>query len=914
MHRRSPCRPVGRPSSLRAIVGTVLALALALPGASLAAPGSASAQGGPGGGGGAPASASLQSDGRGVRATDRRFDIEHLALDLEVDVVGRTIAGTATHTLRPLRTGLKELRLHAVGLDVSRVTVDGAQTTFRLRPEQLVIDLPAPSDPAKSHTVAITYSAAPQLGLHFRAPGPDSPDTHHEVWSQGEDEDNRWWFPTWDEPDDRFTYTGAFTVADRFTAVSNGRLTSRDAPKPGWTRWTYELTDQDLVSYLVMFAAAEYRLAQDAWRDRPVLAYGPPSRSQEALERSVARTKDMLDFMSSATGVEYPYPGYTQVFVQRFLYTGMENTTATIMEEAQLHPPELAPQRERRVEAVVAHELAHQWFGDQLTCRDWSHMWLNEGLTRFLETWWWTYAHGPEEGAHKQFAGVAYTVRAEKRGAKPLVVDFYTREGERQSHNVYSKGSAVMQGLRVLLGEADFGRAFRRYVADHQHAMVTTEDLRRSFEDTTGLDLSWYFQQWAYLAGHPVLTVKHAVDAEQGTVRIDLAQTQDVGGNVPLFVLPVDLDVSVGGAVVRRRVWLDGKEASLVLDAPAGVDWVAVDPDGGLLADIQQEQTDAEWLSLLGSGATAYSKRLAWHALSQKESASDALRQAVVTVLMDPSAHRVWRHLAADVLGGWKDDGSVAALVGALGSLAGSDGPGAGGIAQDPALQGAIAEALAEAKGNEVAGTALKVLHQRGANLLVRATALNALGAVDSEAALPLARAALKQPGGWNNSHWRYAVDILGKHGDRKDLDRLAPLRQPSMFHWTRASALRASARIANREPVGKERDAARRVVAADAEANLADLHLRGLQTVIGVLSSIGDEESVAALEGVRATSTISVIRDRITKTIEAIRTRKEKDPDGQSEDGGALTAKVKTAEDKLKDLEERLKALEETR
>ena len=132
-------------------------------------------------------------------------------------------------------------------------------------------------------------------------------------------------------------------------------------------------------------------------------------------------------------------------------------------------------------------------------------MWLNEGITAFLEDWWWDYAYGPEEGADKSFGRVLRTLGAEKKNPKPLVVDFFTREGTRKSHNVYAKGSAVISGLRAMLGEEDFGRAFRAYVAEHQHGMVTTNDLQRAFEDTTGLDLSWYFQQWAYLAGHPVL-------------------------------------------------------------------------------------------------------------------------------------------------------------------------------------------------------------------------------------------------------------------------------------------------------------------------------------------------------------------------------------------------------------------------
>jgi len=854
----------------------------------------------------------LQSDGRGVRATDRTVDIQHLALDLTVDVLGRSVAGTATHTLSPLRTGLREIRLHAVALSVDTITVDGVPTTFRVAPEQLIVALPGPSTAGATHVVEVAYSASPQLGLHYRLPGPNSPDTYPEVWSQGEGEDNRYWFPTWDEPDDRFTYTGRFTVADRFVAVSNGRLTGKEAGKPGWTAWTYALTEQDLVSYLVMFAAAEYRVVSDRWRDRPLIAYVPPDTDEATGRRAVARTGEMLDFMSSATGVEYPYPGYSHVFVQRFLYTGMENTTATVMERATLYPEALASHAQW-TESVVAHELAHQWFGDQLTTRDWSHMWLNEGITTYLEGWWWLYAHGPEEWADKIFGRVQRVLAADERGARPMVTDFFTREGDRVSANVYTKGSAVMNGLRAMLGEEDFGRAFRAYVAENQHGMVTTEDLRRSFEDTTGLDLSWYFQQWAYLAGHPVLSIKHSWDAEQGALRVDLAQTQTVGGNVPLFVLPVDLEIGTSAGIQRHRVWLDGATASIVLTLDEAPAWIGVDPDGGLTAKIEQKQSDDEWAAVVRSAAGVSARRLAWHALAQREEpANDALRAAVSGVLMDGAAHPVWRRLAVQALGAWKDEASRATLIQALGRLGGSAAEGAPGIAEDTRLQEEIGKALGKQANSAEVVAALSTLHARGGNIMVTSQALMALSAVNGDAALPLARRALESKGGHNKQGWRYAFDALGAHGDRKDLDRLARFRQPSMNHWSRSSALRASAKIAGRQEAGKARDDARAVVARDAEANLADLNLRGVQVAVGVLKQVGDLDSAKALEAARSSSTVDVIRTQMTGAIEAIRTRKETDP--EPEDAGELTAQVKKLAEALDALDAQMKDLQEKR
>lgn len=861
----------------------------------------------------APAAAdeapSFQSDRRNVVSLDRTVDIQSLTLDLTLDVKAGTVRGTATHRLRPLRTGLKEIRLHAVALDVQRVTIDGAPTTFRTLSEQLAIALPAPSEPGAEHVVAITYSAAPQLGLHVRRPGPDSPDTHAEVWTQGEDIDNRHWFPTWDAPDDRFVYTGRFTAEDRYTVISNGRLTRKEAADPGWTTWTYALQDQDLVSYLVMVAAAEYKALGREWRGRPVLDFYPPDVDEETVRRAGARVPEMLDFMSSATGVEYPYPGYSQVYVQRFIYTGMENTTATVLDRRLLYPEREEAHARPRTEAVIAHELAHQWFGDQMTLRDWSHMWLNEGMTTFLEGWWAAYAHGPEVGADKVFSRHRSVVRTDKRGAKPLVVDWHSRAGTRTNHNPYAKGAAVMQMLRVLLGEEDFGRAFRRYCTERQHTNVTTGDLQRVFEEETGLALGWFFQQWTELAGHPKLAVSHAVDAEQGTVQIDVKQTQEVGGLVPLFTLPVDLAVATDKGVERTRLWLDGEAASVVIPLDGALQFVAVDPDGGIIADIEQTQTDDEWTALLAQGDLVYARRSAFHAVSQrKKPASAGLRAAVEGFLNDGAAHPLWRRLAAQTLGKWKDDTSRATLVAALGALGGGSG-GAPGLDDDPRLQESIIDALGEGPRDDAVIAAMRAALGRARTDRVKASALQVLGKQLKDGALPDLRRALTGPPGHGQVLHHVAVNGLGSHGVAKDIRRLAPFRAGTTPHRLRSTAMYASAKIANRQATRDARKKARIPVARDAEEALGDLNLRMRQTVIGVLKLVGDSQSVAALQALQKTSTVPAIRRQVEGAIEAIRTRKDTDP---KPDDAALAAKLKKLEEQVSDLQSKLRDLEE--
>ena len=841
-------------------------------------------------------------DGRNEVSLDRTVDILSLSLDLRLDVTGGSISGSATHRVKALRTGLREIRLHAVGLDVQQVTIDGEPTPFRLLPEQLAIALPGPSDPSAELSVAVTYQATPQQGLHFRRPGPESSDTYTEVWSQGENTDNRHWFPTWDAPDDRFVYTGRFTAEERFSVLSNGRLTRRAPAEPGWTTWTYALQDQDLVSYLVMVAAGEYKALGREWRGRPVLDLYPPDADEGAVRRATERVPEMLDFMSSATGVEYPYPGYSQVFVQRFIYTGMENTTATVLYRWLLYPEREAPHAWRRTEAVLAHELAHQWFGDQITLRDWSHMWLNEGMTTFLEGWWTRYAHGPEVGADRLFRRYRSVIASDERSARPLVVDFHSRDGGRLSHNHYNKGASLMEMLRVLLGEEDFGRAFRRYSKERQHTNVDTGDLQRIVEDTTGLALDWFFQQWVELAGHPRLAVEHAIDAEEGTLRVTVTQSQEVGGLVPLFTLPVDLAVVTDAGTVRRRLWLDRAEsASVVLDLGGALQFVAVDPDGGLLADIVQTQTDVEWAAQLTQGDLHYARRSAFHAVSERKGPpSEALRAVVTGLLADGAAHSVWRRQAAATLGAWTDAASRAALVAALG------GP---GVDADPTLQEAIIDALGEGESDPDVIAAMRAIWGRAGTDQVRASALQVLGKLLTEAAAPELRRALGGAAGHGEILHYVAVSGLGAHGDRKDIQRLARYRAPSNPHRLRTTAFLASSKIAERQPSKRERERAREPIARDAERALGDLNLRMVQAAVRVLGTVGDARSIPALQALQTTSTVPAVRDAAEAAVEQIRTRKDPDP---NEDDAAITARLKTLEEQLAELQGKLQTIEE--
>jgi len=848
-----------------------------------------------------PAELSFQSEGRGPRALERAVDIEHLSLDLRIDVTGRTVAGKAIHSIRALRDGVVELRFHQVALDITEVLVDGVAARFRSDRDTVAVVLPEALAFGQSAELQFIYSAAPTTGLHFRGPGPSSPDAYHEAWSQGEDTDNRHWFPSFDDPRDRFTYEGRFTVEKSFSVVSNGVLEGQKAAEDGWVTWHFALREQDLVNYLVVVAVGPYRLVEGRWRDRPLYYHLPPDVDDQTAERVVGKTGEMLEYFSKVTGVEYPYPLYRQVFVQRFLYTGMENTTATVMDRRLFHPERVREHR-RFGEAVVAHELAHQWYGDQLTCRTWRQMWLNEGFATFFEGLWWEQAGNVDDAARRirdRFLGV---IRRDERKPRPLVLRFYNRRDSDEVSNPYSKGASVLQMLRVMLGDEVFFRGIERYTRDHQHGLVETEDFRRSMEAVSGQPLEWFFDQWVYLAGHPQLKVSQELDPGEGRLTLTIRQTQSVKGLVPRFTLPIDLTVVTAESSRRQRVWMDGLEASVVLPLDGTLRYVAVDPQGGLLAKVEQAQPLSQWLAQLGS-PDPYARLVALDALKAREGRpTPEARVAVQAILEDQSASAARRTRAAAVLGQWRDDLSVDVLLAALRVEMRTQ-------ASSSEVRLAMVRALGHALPREPVRNTLTTLLARDPVEYVRAQALRALARIEEESVRPRALAALRSPAtdGWVLQ--RAALDVLGRWGRPEDLAAVERVLVPGTAHRLRHTALHAAARVVSRQDPGEDRLALARRVARAAESMLEDNHLRTRQTAVAILDAVGDARSVVALEAVRHRDNYVPLQERARVAMERIRSRDDSLP---SPTEGELNAKVKNLQERLEDLEKELRELQQ--
>ena len=515
-------------------------------------------------------------------APDRRVDILHLALEVTPNFTNRTVAGLAMLKFAPIARPLRELRLDAVGLDVSKVTTAATVQAWQIDADALRITFNPPLPPEQEASVTITYSAEPAKGLYFRTPelGYRPEDTH--LFSQGEAELARHWYPCYDAPNEKFTSEIACTVPAGMTVLSNGRQVSRTVDEAAGTQTVRWQQDKPHVNYLMALAAGYFEGIEDSWRGIPLTFHAPVSQAG-ILRNSFEDTRDMMAFFEREIGVLYPWDKYGQVCVQDFVAGGMENTSLTILTDRTLFPDEVG--RLRSSQGLVAHELVHQWFGDYVTCKDWSHVWLNEGFATYYENLYDLEKNGRDSFLFNMLKD-AEGVLARKDDQTPIVHRTFQNPDEQFSFRAYPKGGWVLHMLRSQLGEELFRRCIRTYLERHAFGVVTTDDLNAVLEEFSGRSWDAFFDQWVYHAGTPALDVSYRWDEQSKLARVSVKQTHKVSENVLLFRFPLTLRFQGEGLIEDREVIIREASQDFEFPLPKAPAIFRVDPDCAVLAQV----------------------------------------------------------------------------------------------------------------------------------------------------------------------------------------------------------------------------------------------------------------------------------------------------------------------------------------
>jgi aminopeptidase N len=534
-------------------------------------------------------------------ARSKDYDLQNVKTHLWFDIGQKKVRGEVTETISMLRDGTENLKFDSVDLTIHSVTLDGGEAKFSTTDKELIVLLAHPSKRSEHHDVFIRYEGQPKKGVYFVLPDKNYPNRPKEIWTQGEAEDTRYYIPIYDYPNDRTTSEMLLTVPTAWTTVSNGKLLGTKDEPDGMKTWDWKQSEP-LSTYLISAVAGEFIEKQDTWRGMP-LRFVVPRGDESKIDSTFANTKQMLDTFSDYLDVRYPWAQYAQTSVNDFLVGGMENTSATTLTARGLVDPRLAGETPSGADNLDSHEMAHQWFGDLVTCKDWANLWLNEGFATYFEHFWNEQKYGEDAVAYEFWRDQGQWFRNPRLFATPIVTRDFSDSLE-NSGNIYNKGGWVLKMLRTKLGDRNFFSALHFYLETHRGQNVVTADLQKSIEQATATNVDQFFQQWIYRAGAPNYNVSYAYDDATHQIKLTVKQTQKVEGMVGLFDMPVDVEIATSAGRRTYPIEVSKAEETFTLAADSAPLMVVFDKGDKVLKTLDFKREPAALIYQLKNGET----------------------------------------------------------------------------------------------------------------------------------------------------------------------------------------------------------------------------------------------------------------------------------------------------------------------
>ncbi len=597
-----------------------------------------------------------QSHPEGRRyAPDKVADIDHIKLEISFDIPRKKIMGICTTSLAPIGTTVDRLVMDCMELTVDSVKDGrGKGLAFHHDGERLEIQFKAQLPADELTDIVVAYHGHPRVGLYFTGPDEFHPDKAVQIWTQGEDEDSRYWFPCFDYPNEKASSETITTVPEGWTVVGNGEMISAKHNKRAKTRTFHYREEIPHANYLISLACGEFVKILDEWDGIPVEYFVKPGLEEKA-RRSFKNTPDMLACFSDRFGYRYPYKKYAQVVVEDFIFGGMENIGATTLIDRVLVDDRGALDYEP--DDLISHELAHQWFGDLVTCKDWSHAWLNEGFATYSEVVYREHWKGGDDAHyHRHRAAQSYLLR-DRIERRPVVTKDYTYPMELFDQHIYEKGSCVVHMLRHVLGEEDYWRVIREYLQAFAGKTVQTVDLITTITRVTGKNLEWFFDQWLYGTGYPEYEVTYAYDGTQGVATLRVDQKQKVENKTPLFRMPVTLSFHGKNGPIQSSVLVNKSHHVFHVKLDEAPLFVRFDPGSHILKSLNFKKPPAMLKTQLEKDPDFFGRI---------EAAQGLCREGSVD-----SLNAVGRHLPKETF--WAVQAEMASALGENGSLLARD-------------------------------------------------------------------------------------------------------------------------------------------------------------------------------------------------------------------------------------------------
>ncbi|MEL7330611.1 MAG: M1 family metallopeptidase [Cyanobacteria bacterium J06560_2] len=779
---------------------------------------------------------------------DRPGQVDHIALDLAFDIPNKSYSGTCKITLTPIVNDVESLTLDAVDLKIKSVKVGNTKQDFDYDSEHLKVQLKTPTKAGKTITLVINYAVQnPQRGLYFVGPDKNYPNKPTQIWTQGEDEDSRFWFPCFDYPGQLATSEIKARVPKKFKVVSNGELVSSETE--GSEKIYHWKLNKVHPSYLMTIAIGEFEEIHDQWNEKPVNYFFEKGRKAEA-KLTMGKTPQMMATLSKWFGYDYPFSNYDQVCVSDFIFGGMENTTTTLLTDRCMIDKRAALDNQR-AETLVAHELAHQWFGDLIVINHWSQAWVKEGAATYTEVLWVEETLGKDEAFYYHLNHArAYLSEDKSRYRRPLVTHIYREAIELYDRHIYEKGSCVYHMIRMALGDELFTKTLSTLLTDNAHSTVETIDLLRAIDKATGRNLRFLFDQYVYRGGHPDYKVGYSWDSDSSLAKLSITQTQVEDGKSQVQEGLFDLKIPIGFGYITEgkkaktevktfKVRIHEREQALYFPLEKKPDFISFDVGNHFLKTVELAYPVAALKAQLTHDPDPISRLTAAEALATKGSL-----EAVASLADAMQTEPFWavRAEVAEQLGSVQLAQAEAALIKGLED-------------KHPKVRRAVVTALSKVKTADSYKTLKGVVEKGDESYLVEASAVRSLGKVGSatidgkdkeKKTLKLLDTVLKERSGWNEVVRSGAIAGLSQFKTSEAaLDLLLPYTELGIPQPLRLAAIRALGAIST----GQEKTVIERILDRLEALSREDFFLTQVATV-AALAQMEVRGAIAILRG----------------------------------------------------------------
>ncbi|MEX2397378.1 MAG: M1 family metallopeptidase, partial [Balneolales bacterium] len=515
----------------------------------------------------------------------RIWDLQHQKIWVRFNFEQEQVTGKTELFLTSLKNNNNELILDAKTMEFDSIYVvhSGEHLEFRQDSATVSIDLPNNYSRKDSLFVGISYIAAPPArGLYFVDPQDNNPEKPTQIWTLGQPEDNSFWLPTIDSPSERTTQETWISVPEKYETLSNGALMESRVLPGDSLRTDYWMMNKPHTPYLFALAIGEYDITK-TWNHDVLFKYYTEPQYTEYVNLIYENTEDMVGYIETHTGIDYPWEFYAQVPVHDFIASGMENTTASMYYDG-IQVDKRASQDVSH-QGLIMHELIHQWFGNYVTSKNWANLPLNEGFATYFEILYAGFKQGADKAIWESLDSRDQYFAESRTMRRPIIFNRYSIPEDMYDAHTYAKTGQVLRMLHDYVGDRTWWSAMNNYLTEYAFDEVDVSDLQKIFERETGENLHWFFNQWFHQPGHPELEV--SADTSGGELRVRIQQVHDMEKQ-PLYTLPTVLEVNSSNSISRKEIVIDKADSTYLFAFNGTLKDVILDPNSVQLAEVNQ--------------------------------------------------------------------------------------------------------------------------------------------------------------------------------------------------------------------------------------------------------------------------------------------------------------------------------------